>query len=79
MLQFLKNQLKCVFKGHIIYHDEIKKLNESEWLDSDKVDDHLYDMDEPIKVLESKCGRCNYPLIIVKTKSKPDKYRIYED
>jgi hypothetical protein len=64
ILKIIKNNLICVFKGHIVDEYTVNYL----YL--------LKDSNEP-KKFRCVCQRCNYPLLIYKIEK--DSYEIIED
>lgn len=66
IFNIIKNNIICVFDGHIPSDNMIKILNNMDYNDYGK------------KILICNCQRCEYPIRLVKDRNKPDKYKIHE-
>jgi hypothetical protein len=68
-MSLLLNQIKCAFNGHEAIDDEVRRLNAQDFRESNG---------ERIKEISTHCKRCNYPIILRKYESSPNKYFIIE-
>ena len=71
-MSLLLNQIKCAFNGHEAIDDEVRRLNAQDFRKSN------FNNGERIKEIATHCKRCNYPIVLRKYESIPNKYFIIE-